>query len=90
MLKEIVAPRMPALDQLKEGLKLYGLLNLAKENSSIFCYVFVDSSILSWTYDKFEEFVEPEFSEHGSSQKHLEVTVFKAFMDAMECIFLEG
>ena len=90
VLKETLLPLLPPLDQIKEGLKLYGLLDLMKAEQQLFKIVFVENNILQWTFEKFEDFVEAVYSEHGTSQKNIEINVFKAFLDAMESFFYDG
>ena len=90
VLKETLLPLLPPLDQIKEGLKLYGLLDLMKAEQQLFKIAFVENNILQWTFEKFEDFVEAVYSEHGTSQKNFEINVFKAFLDAMESFFYEG
>ena len=87
VLKETLLPLLPPLDQIKEGLKLYGLLDLMKAEQQLFKIVFVENNVLQWTFEKFEDFVEALCSEHGTSQKNIEINVFKAFLDAMESFF---
>ena len=89
-LKESILPLLPPFDQIKEGLKLYGLLDLVKAEQQLFKIAFVENNILQWTFEKFEDFIEAVYSEHGTSQKNIETNIFKAFLDAMESFFYEG
>ena len=89
-MKEKVYPVLPALDQIIEGLQCYGLLTVIRDNPQLFEFVLCPNSVLAWTYDKFEDFVTPTFSEDGSSSKSLEINTFKAFMDSVEKMFYEG
>ena len=87
LLKERIQPVLPMLDQIIDGLRQY-VLNLAKENSELFRYVFSPSKCLTWTFEKFAEFLFPSYSEDGTSKKVAEIDKFKAFMDAMKSFFL--
>ena len=61
-----------------------------KAEQQVFKIVFVENNVLQWTFEKFEDFIEAVYSEHGTSQKNIEINVFKAFLDAMESFFSEG
>ena len=61
-----------------------------KAEQQVFKIVFVENNVLQWTFEKFEDFIEAVYSEHGTSQKKIEINVFKAFLDAMESFFSEG
>ena len=89
-LKETILPLLPSLDQIKEWLKLCGLLDLMKAEQQLFKIVFVENNILQWTFEKFGGFVEAVYSERGTLQKNIKINVFKAFLDAMEIFFNEG
>ena len=65
-LKETILPLLPSLDQIKEWLKLCGLLDLMKAEQQLFKIVFVENNILQWTFEKFGGFVEAVYSERGT------------------------
>ena len=90
LLKELVQPILPMLDQIIEGLNLYNILQIMRENSHLFQYVFCENKCLAWTFEKFEEFAIPKYSEEGSSKRSMEINTFKTFMDFMESSFYEG
>ena len=46
--------------------------------------------MFSWTYDIFLKIVKPSFSKSGSNKKNVEETVFKSFIDMVECILMDG
>ena len=90
ILKLKVQPVVLQLDQMVDGLKLYGLLDEIRKYADLYIFVFCPNNNYNWTFAQFEEFTEPQYSERGSSDKLLEVDTFVALMDAMECIFYEG
>ena len=61
-----------------------------KTGQQLFKIVFVENNIFQWTFEKFEDFVEAVYNEHGTSQKNIEISVVKSFLDAMESFFYEG
>ena len=89
-LKEKLQPLLPVMEQLTNGLQTYNLLTVIRHSSSLFYHVFCGSSCLNWTYEKFENFAEPQFSEDGSSKKKSEIDIFKCLMESVEAIFHEG
>ena len=78
------------MEQFICGLNSYNLIPIIRENPKLFQYIFCQNSYLDWTYEKFDHFVDPYFSELGSSKRKLEVDTYKAFMDAMEEMFHTG
>lgn len=90
MLKAKLQPVMLVLDQVTEGLRLYGILHTVRSQPDLFEYVFCTNKNLEWTYEKFEKFAVPVYSEHGSSKKVLEIDTFQCFMGFMELLFYEG
>ena len=46
--------------------------------------------MFSWTYDIFLKIVKPSVSESSSNKKNVEETVFKSFIDMVECLFMDG
>lgn len=89
MLKAKLQPVMLVLDQVTEGLRLYGILHTVRSQPDLFEYVFCTNKNLEWTYEKFEKFAVPVYSEHGSSKKVLEIDTFQCFMGFMELLFYE-
>ena len=72
------------------SLRCYNFLDQIKENSEIFDHVFCPGRMFSWTYDIFLKTVKPCFTESGSNKKNVEETMFKSFIDMVECIFMDG
>ena len=89
-LKEKLEPLLPALDQLNCGLETYGLLKVIRKLPAIFKHVFCGTKSLNWTFQAFEEFLEPQFSSSGTSKRKSEIDCFKTFMDAVEMMFHES
>ena len=90
LIKEKIQPLLPIIDQIADGLSLMNLLDTVRANLGVFKHVFCRGNMFDWTFEKLEEFVNPSFSENGSSKKIMEINVYKSFMDAMECIFYGG
>ena len=89
-MKSKLQPALPILNQLLEGLKLYGLLDVVRSNPIVFRYVFCPNNVFSWTFEKLEECLCPEFSSDGSNLKSKEVDCYKVFMDSLESFFYES
>ena len=90
IIKESVQPVLPILDQIREGLKCYNLLEKVQLHPDLMKYVFCNDLLFQWTFHKFEEFAKPSYSEEGSTRRAKEIDVFKAFLDVMEHCFYEG
>ena len=86
-LKEKLLPVIPAVQQITDGLKTFGLLSKIKDHSPIFKPVFCGSEELKWNFDIVEEMFLPSFSEAGSNKKELEVDCYKAFLDGLEMLY---
>ena len=81
---------IPYLQQLVEGLNLYGLLEIVRSNSVVFKYVFCKNKLMEWTFDKLDELFVPNYGSDGSTRKSNEINTFKAFMDLLEYSYEEG
>lgn len=80
----------PSLEQFSCGLDTYGLLQLVRNKKKLFQPVFCQSECLKWELETFEDMLEPNYSESGSSKKSLEIHSMKVFNDAIEKIYDEG
>lgn len=90
LIKEKIQPLLPIIDQIADGLSLMNLLDRVRANLGVFKHVFCRGNMFHWTFEKLEEFINPSFSEDGSSKKIMEINAYKSFMDAMEYIFHGG
>ena len=61
-----------------------------KNHIRVFQPLFCPNDIFVWNFDAINECLEPQFSEHGSNAKVIEVNVFKMFVDFVECCFMDG
>ena len=89
-MKEILQDVIPSMQQIVDGLELYGLLKLIRENENIFYYAFCPNDELNWTFDKVEELLVPIYSNAGSSKKAQEINTFKALVECLESCYEEG
>ena len=89
-MRERLQDAIPCLQQMVEGLELYGLLDIIRANADVFRVVFCPNKWLDWTFEKLEELFVPVYSTDGSSSKVLEINSFKALIDAVEICYEEG
>ena len=78
---------MPSLQQLVEGLEIYGLLDVIRSQPDVLRYAFTPNKDLDWVFETLENDMSPLYSNDGSSQKSLEINSFKALTDAMEQMY---
>ena len=65
-------------------------MSLIRANSDIFYAVFCPNKVFTWTYQMFQQLINPIFSESGSNKRKTEVCVYKYFIDMVEHIFMDG
>ena len=84
--KAIMEPIFPMVQQIKDGLSLFGLLNAIREDNRLFEVLFtpVKSSIFEIKPDDFSDSLEYDYSEMGSNKRELEIKTTKCFMDLIE------
>ena len=88
-LNDAVVPKIPMLKDLEEGLQLYGLSQLIKQNSDVLEPVFTQSDRFSITADNFLEKLIVHYSQQ-QLYKSKEEDVFKFFADFVQALFYEG
>ena len=88
-LNDAVVPKIPMLKDLEEGLQLYGLSQLIKQNSEVLEPVFTQSDKFNITADNFLEKLIVHYSQQ-QLYKSKEEDVFKFFADFVQALFYEG
>ena len=89
-MKEKLQHALPSLQQLVEGLELFGLLSKIRSNHNLFHCVFCPNEDLQWTFEKLEDIFQPKYHIDGSSLRAREIDTFKALSDALEAIYHGG
>ena len=85
----VIQPHGLFIDSLKDGLGVYGCLEVMRRNVSFFERLMCRND--DYTYDDVLGLLTPNYSgEIGSNQRNAEVDVFKQFVDKIEDIFKNG
>lgn len=87
--KEFIEPLIPALQQMKEGLNVNGLLDEIQANPNAFKVMFVKSNE-ELTIESFNSLFKMSFSEQGSNKRQSETNVSKFLEDFIETCFHDG
>ena len=78
----VIQPHGLFIDSLKEGLGVYGFLEVMRRNISFFERLMCPND--EYTYEEVQGRLAPNYSgEIGSNQRNAEVDVFKAFVDTI-------
>jgi len=83
-------PYIIFMEQLMQGLEVYKLLDRIRENPVAFKLIFCHSDVLLWSYDVFNENLEVQFCDDGSSRKRMELSCYKAFLELCETSYYDG
>ena len=89
-MKVKVEPLSSSIEQIMAGLDKLRLIRRMKEDESGFKLIFCYSEALIWTFDLFVSNLIPNWSEDGSNQKKVELSVYRAFIDMCEICFHDG
>ena len=81
---------LPMLNQIMDGLRCLGTLDLVKERPNVLEPVFVECGCFLLTPDEFLDVVTGQFSEIGSNNREREVDIFKFFNDYVEDVGSDG
>ena len=87
--KTTIEPKLPAIQQLTDGLNIRGLLDAIKNNPIGFkaCFVYSPDNL---SLDRFFEEMDSKFSEKGSNKLLKEEDIFKYFCDYLEKTFYDS
>ena len=88
--KEVIEPIIPAIQQLKDGLNVDGLVETILKNPAKFKKFFVISSAIKLDEDAFLSLLRPIYSERGSNKYSVHINIFKYFTDFVEDTFNKG
>ena len=91
-LQSVILPASPAIQQLTDGIALFGILSAARAKPALYELLFTASkdTVFKWSFEDFMEEFQANYSEVGSIKHTAEVDCHKAFIDAMEEIFHNG
>lgn len=90
LLKSCLEPKIPMIEQLAQGLSLFGILDVMRKHSSQVANVFTPEGWSDITCDEFMQLLHPDFSEDGTRMKELEINVFKHFADFITSLQYDG
>ena len=82
---------LSVLNELTDGLKIYGLLYEIRKHPNIFKNVFCcNDNLFQWHFREFQKWLKPNFTPEGSNRKSVEVATLKHFLDFFEQCFNDG
>jgi len=81
--KLYVEPSIPAIEQLREGMDIYGFADVLHNNPTSFreCFVFNDKNL---DIDDFLNLLDPQYSPTGSNRREKELLIYKHFCDMVD------
>ena len=79
-----VAPLIPMVDQLREGLELHGIMDIIKADRANWQPIFTPSDTFAIDADSFLDNVLPLYSDVGSNKHEKEIDTYKAFSDCVQ------
>ncbi len=79
-----VAPLIPMVDQIREGLDVHGIVEILKEDRVNWQPIFTPSDTFSIDGDTFLDNVIPMYSDAGSNKYEKEINTYKAFSDCVQ------
>ena len=91
-LQSVILPASPAIQQLTDGISLFGILSAAREKPALYEVLFTANkdTVFKWSFEDFQEEFQANYSDVGSIKHTAEIDCHKAFIDAMEEIFHNG
>lgn len=91
-LQSVILPASPAIQQLSDGIAMFGILAAAHKKPALYEVLFTASKdkVFKWSFEDFLDEFQANYSDIGSIKHTAEVDCHKAFIDAMEEIFHSG
>ena len=84
---------LPFIDQIGEGIKLFGLMDAIKKAPKVGLDLLSieGSGLLKFSFDEFQNNVTPKYhNENGSNLHAIDINVYKAFLAVLEVMFHDG
>ena len=88
-IKYFLTPRLPMLDQLADGLKAFGILDLVKRHRNAMKCIFTPNFTSSVTEELLFHLLSPSYSDN-TQQKDEEINTFKAMCDFVQELQYKG
>ena len=88
-IKYYLTPKLPMLDQLAEGLKLFGVLDLVREHEDEMRHIFTHNASSIVTDDQTIDLFKP-FYDDNTQRKEMEINTYKAMCDFVEELHHQG
>ncbi|KAL9951675.1 hypothetical protein ACROYT_G044393 [Oculina patagonica] len=89
LLKSFLEPKIAMIEQMAQGLSLFGVLDAMRKHSSLLASVFTPEGWSDVTCDELMQLMIPDFSDDGTRMKELEVNAFKYFADFITSLHYE-
>lgn len=81
LLKRFLEPKIATIEQMTQGLSLFGVLDMMRKYSSLLASVFTFEGSHNITSEELIHLIVPQYSDEGTKMKDLEINVFKHLMD---------
>ena len=81
LLKSFLEPKRAMIEQMAQGLSLFGVLDMMRKHRSLLASVFTFERWHDVTSEELIHLMVPQYSDEGTKMKDLEINVFKHLMD---------
>lgn len=90
LLKSFLEPKIAMIEQMAQGLSLFGVLDMMRKHSSLLASVFTFEGWHDITSEELIHLMVPQYSDEGTKMKNLEINVFKHLMDFITSLQYAG
>ena len=90
LLKSFLEPKIAMIEQMAQGLSLFGVLDMMRKHSSLLTSVFTFEGWHDITSEELIHLMVPQYSDEGTKMKDWEINVFKHLMDFITSLQYAG
>lgn len=90
LLKSFLEPKRAMIEQMAQGLSLFGVLDMMRKHRSLLASVFTFERWHDITSEELIHLMVPQYSDEGTKMKDLEINVFKHSMDFITSLQYAG